>query len=34
VKALREAWEAAQAGVDLTAYAATRPALRSALGFW
>jgi ribulose-bisphosphate carboxylase large chain len=34
VKALREAWEAAQASVDLTAYAATRPALRSALGLW
>lgn len=34
VAALREAWEAAQAGIDLKAYAATRPALQSALGFW
>lgn len=34
VAALREAWDAAQAGIDLKAYAATRPALRSALGFW
>lgn len=34
VAALREAWDAAQAGVDLQAYAATRPALKSALGFW
>jgi ribulose-bisphosphate carboxylase large chain len=34
VAALREAWDAAQAGIDLKAYAATRPALQSALGFW
>jgi ribulose-bisphosphate carboxylase large chain len=34
VAALREAWDAAQAGVDLRTYAATRPALQSALGFW
>lgn len=34
VTALREAWEAAQAGVDLQSYAATRPALQSALSFW
>jgi len=34
VSALREAWEAAQAGVDLRTYAATRPALQSALSFW
>ena len=34
VTALREAWDAAQAGVDLHTYAATRPALQSALGFW
>lgn len=34
VAALREAWDAAQAGIDLKAYAATRPALLSALGFW
>ena len=34
VMALREAWEAAQAGVDLQTWAATRPALKSALGFW
>jgi len=34
VSALREAWDAAQAGVDLHTYAATRPALKSALGFW
>lgn len=34
VTALREAWDAAQAGVDLRTYAATRPALQSALGFW
>lgn len=34
VTALREAWEAAQAGVDLQTYAATRPALQSALSFW
>jgi ribulose-bisphosphate carboxylase large chain len=34
VTALREAWDAAQAGIDLTAYAQGRPALRSALGFW
>jgi len=34
VAALREAWEAAQAGIDLKAYADTRPALQSALGFW
>jgi ribulose-bisphosphate carboxylase large chain len=34
VAALRDAWDAAQAGVDLQTYAATRPALQSALGFW
>ena len=34
VSALREAWEAAQAGVDLQHYAQSRPALRAALGFW
>ena len=34
VTALREAWEAAQAGVDLQTYAATHPALKSALTFW
>lgn len=34
VTALREAWDAAQAGIDLRTYAATRPALQSALGFW
>jgi ribulose-bisphosphate carboxylase large chain len=34
VAALREAWDAAQAGVDLQAYAATRPALKAALSFW
>jgi ribulose-bisphosphate carboxylase large chain len=34
VAALREAWDAAQAGIDIQAYAATRPALRSALDFW
>ena len=34
VAALREAWDAAQAGIDLKAYAATRPDLQSALGFW
>ncbi len=34
VTALREAWDAAQAGIDLNVYAATRPALRDALGFW
>jgi len=34
VAALREAWDAAQAGIDLKTYAATRPALQSALGFW
>lgn len=34
VAALREAWEAAQAGIDIQTYAATRPALKSALSFW
>jgi ribulose-bisphosphate carboxylase large chain len=34
VAALREAWDAAQAGVDLQTYAATRPALKAALNFW
>jgi ribulose-bisphosphate carboxylase large chain len=34
VRALREAWDAAQAGVDLQAYASSRPALQSALHFW
>jgi len=34
VAALREARDAAQAGVDLQAYAATRPALKAALSFW
>jgi ribulose-bisphosphate carboxylase large chain len=34
VTALRAAWEAAQAGVDLQTYAATHPALKSALTFW
>ena len=34
VTALREAWQAAQAGVDLQTYAATHPALQSALTFW
>jgi ribulose-bisphosphate carboxylase large chain len=34
VAALREAWDAAQAGVDLSTYAATRPALKAALNFW
>jgi ribulose-bisphosphate carboxylase large chain len=34
VAALREAWDAAQAGIDLKTYAVTRPALQSALGFW
>jgi ribulose-bisphosphate carboxylase large chain len=34
VTALRQAWEAAQAGVDLASYAADRPALKRALSFW
>jgi ribulose-bisphosphate carboxylase large chain len=34
VTALREAWEAAQVGVDLATYAQGRPALQSALAFW
>ena len=34
VMALREAWEAAQGDLSLRTYAATRPALQSALGFW
>jgi ribulose-bisphosphate carboxylase large chain len=34
VSALREAWDAAQAGIDLKTYATIRPALQSALGFW
>jgi ribulose-bisphosphate carboxylase large chain len=34
VSALREAWQAAMAGQDLQAYAASRPALRAALKFW
>jgi len=34
VQALREAWQAAAAGVDLQAYAVGRPALQRALGFW
>jgi ribulose-bisphosphate carboxylase large chain len=34
VTALRQAWAAAQAGIDLKTYAADRPALQRALGFW
>lgn len=34
VQAMREAWQAAQAGIVLRDYAATRPALRSALSFF
>lgn len=34
VASLREAWEAAVAGIDLAAYAETRPALKSALAFF
>jgi ribulose-bisphosphate carboxylase large chain len=34
VTALRQAWEAAEAGVDLTSYAKDRPALQRALTFW
>jgi ribulose-bisphosphate carboxylase large chain len=34
VASLREAWEAAVAGVPLDAYAATRPALARALAFF
>ena len=34
VTALRQAWEAAEAGVDLARYAKDRPALARALTFW
>lgn len=34
VTALRQAWEAAEAGVDLASYAKDRPALQRALTFW
>jgi ribulose-bisphosphate carboxylase large chain len=34
VTALRQAWEAAEAGVDLVSYAKDRPALQRALTFW
>jgi len=34
VKALRQAWEAAEAGVDLATYSHDRPALARALTFW
>jgi ribulose-bisphosphate carboxylase large chain len=34
VTALREAWQAAMAGLDIEDAARTSPALRSALGFW
>jgi ribulose-bisphosphate carboxylase large chain len=34
VTALRQAWAAAQAGIDLKTYAADRLALQRALGFW
>ncbi len=34
VTALRQAWEAAEAGIDLASYAKDRPALKRALTFW
>ena len=34
VSALRQAWDAAVAGVDLQAHAARHPELQAALGFW
>ncbi len=34
VTALRQAWEAAEAGIDLASYAKDRPALQRALTFW
>ena len=34
VTALRQAWEAAEAGIDLASYAQDRPALQRALTFW
>ncbi len=34
VTALRQAWDAAVAGVDLQAHAARHPELKAALGFW
>ena len=34
VTALRQAWQAAEAGIDLASYAKDRPALKRALTFW
>ena len=34
VTAMRQAWDAAVAGVDVRAYAERHPELKAALGFW